>query len=250
MRRALSLLLFCLLACVAGAQWDDALAPQLEAGIATRAPLRGVQQARTGAFAAARLHGEAWRAEAVWHQSFRRADEHLAALSLGYEVWKSADAATIELRAAHRRFGAAPSARAGVVEHTTELGVRFQGAPIRSVVPALSYDRDLRRDADIVEARLTREFALTRWGAFLTTSVFGGWVDASNAAPGRVGTSVRDAYAYFGADARLPYRVGERTMLVLTAHASTAHGASGVWSALADASRPRAGLGLSVTFDF
>lgn len=251
MRRAFSLLALSLSAFVvaAAAAWDDELAPQFEAGFSTRAAVRGLEQAREGSFASLRVEGESFRADVSWHQSFRRGDEHLGTLGFGYDVWKGSESSALALLVTHRRFGEAEGRGRGV-EHTTEVGVRLTATPVGAFVPSLAYFRDLRRDADIVEGRVSREFALTRWGAFLNTSFFAGWIDASDVVPGRNAPSVSDGYAYWGADARLPYRVGERTMIVLAAHVSAADGASGAWSPRPHASRTRAGLSLSLTYDF
>lgn len=251
MSRPLLLLLVYFLTPAGAAAWEDELTTRLETGFATRAPVRGVEQAREGAFGTVRLAGESFRADAWWHQSFHRGDERVAALGAGYEIWKGSDSASLAIVGTHRRLGDAGNPTGSrPVSHTTELGIRYTAMPFRTVVPSLSYLRDLRREADIVEMSLAREVALTRWGAFLTASVHAGWVGAADVSSGRAGPPVRDGYSYFGADARLPYRIGERTMVVLGAHVSSAHGAGGAWSNLPRASRTHAGLNLSVTFDF
>jgi len=246
MRRA-SIAFFCLLAAsLAQAQWDQELL-QLETGVATRAHLRGVEQARLGALFAFRLVKESVQADASWHQSFHRSDERLASLRLRHQLWSGVNDDVLEVVGAHRRFSSRVSHAA---EHATEFGVRYQAAPIHGYVSSLYYARDVRRDADILEVRVDRAFALTKWGAFLNTALFVGWVDADDVSAGRPVPPTHDAYAYWGGEARLPYRVGERTMVVLAGHVGGADGASGAWSTLAGASRVRAGLDLSVTFDF
>lgn len=246
MRRCF-LLLFALLPAGALAAWDEEPVATLQLGYASRADWRGIQQAGQGAFGAARLAAARWTGNLRWHEAWRTADPRLIDLQAKFFLWDEPGAWALGLSAAHRRWR---SGRSLPTRHATEVGVECRGVPLQGFVPSVVYFRDLRRDGDGVELRLVREFALTRWGAFLTWSTWAGWMDAARVQPDVPGPARGDAYAHYGTELRLPYRIGERTMVLLGAHATTTQGASGIWAASGRAGKARLGLDLSVTFDF
>ncbi|MCM2274905.1 MAG: hypothetical protein NDI75_08960 [Candidatus Didemnitutus sp.] len=246
MRRC-SILLLALLPAWALAAWDDEPVATLQLGYASRADWRGIQQAGQGAFGVARLTAPRWTGGLRWHEAWRTADPRVVDLQAKFFLWDEPGSWALGLSAAHRRSSAGANLP---VRHATEVGVECRGVALRGFVPSVAYLRDLRRDGDGVEVRIAREFALTRWGAFLTWSTWAGWMDAARVQPDAPGPARSDAYAYYGTELRLPYRIGERTMLVLGAHATTTQGASGIWAASGQAGKGRVGLDLSVTFDF
>lgn len=246
MRRC-SILLLALLPVWALAAWDDEPVATLQLGYASRADWRGIQQAGQGAFGVARLAAPRWTGGLRWHEAWRTADPRVVDLQAKFFLWDEPGSWALGLSAAHRRWSAGASLP---VRHATEVGVECRGVPLRGFVPSVTYLRDLRRDGDGVEVRIAREFALTRWGAFLTWLTWAGWMDAARVQLDSPGPARGDAYAYYGTELRLPYRIGERTMLLLGAHATTTRGASGIWAASGRAGKARGGLDLSVTFDF
>jgi hypothetical protein len=245
LRIAFTLPLSTALAVAAGA-WEDDLAPRVEVGLHSRVIERGVDFAGAGAFGAVQLRSERWWAEAEHREPWRGAHARLSRLAVEYQH-DLPDAFAVALRAAHRRH---TGVRGWGWNHSTELGVALRGAAQQGFTPSVSWVRDLRLQADVTEARLAHSLALTRWGAFLDWSLVAGWVDAANLRPDSAGPRRADGYGYAAAEARLPYRIGESTMVVFEATGAGTRGASALWSARGRGDGVRLAFSLSVTRDF
>lgn len=247
MRRAVFLL--CLLspwATDARAWEDDELHATVEFGYRSRQLERGVDFAGHGGWGRVEISAAGWRGEAELFAPFDGGESRNGTLSGEYRR-QFANETRISLLAAHRRFsGASGFGR----EHSTEIGIEYARAGSVGLNPSLSYRRDLRLRAHIAEFRLGHSYALTKLGAFLDWGAFVGWMEAENLRPDAPGPRVGDGFGYGGVDARLPYRIGERTMLVANAEISGTNGANALWSPRGRGDGLRASFGLSVTFDF
>ena len=68
--------------------------------------------------------------------------------------------------------------------------------------------------------------------------------------PESVVRDTRDAYAYYGADVRLPYRVAMHWLLIAEAHLTGTVNQSRAWSPLGRGAGSRGSLNLSARFEF
>ncbi|MDP2138266.1 MAG: hypothetical protein Q8J74_10460 [Candidatus Didemnitutus sp.] len=245
MRRLCSLLIFAAFTAALGA-WEDELLTKLEFGFATNVAVEGIERAGEGVRAGVDFSSAGFRGEVTIHQPFDRGEPRVSRLALRHS-WTIGEEFSLGLSARHFRQDGAP---ANVTRHRSQLGAVLAWTRVDGWTPSVAYHRDLRLQADLAEVRLARSLALPNLGAFLEWSVFAGWIDAADARPDAAGAAVSDTFSYYGAEARLPYRVGERTMLVVTGRLSGATGNAAFWSPTGRSGGTRAGVDLSVTFDF
>ncbi len=245
MCRIRTLLIFAALTASLGA-WEDEPRTTLGFGFASRLAVDGIERAEAGATAGVDFSFAGFRSDVAIHRSFRRAEPRVSRLALR-QSWTLGEEFSVGLSAKHSRQDEVP---AGMTRHSSQLGAVLTWTCLDGWTPSVAYHRDIRLQADLAEIRLARSFALTNLGAFLEWSAFAGWIDAADARPDAAGAAVRDAFSYYGAEARLPYRIGERTMVVVTGRISGAIGNAAFWSPTARHGGTRAGVDLSVTFDF
>lgn len=250
MLRALRHLLIVFVPAAVGAlpvwAWDDSPQVVLETGYRSGFLLRGIDLAGHGAWGGVALASGGLRLRAEAGAAFEHGEAHPAVLQAEYH-WELADGLDLAMVGAHRRLdGAAGAYR----RHATEFGLMFTRPLPGGSRLSLDLRRDLRLRAQLSELRLTHEYALTKVGAFLEWSVFAGWVDAADMLPDAAGPRRGDAHGYAGAELRLPYRIGERTLVAASAVASGTRGASRLWSPRGKDDGLRVALGLSATFEF
>ena len=85
---------------------------------------------------------------------------------------------------------------------------------------------DFRFRSDTAEVSLARSIALSKWGAFLEINFYAGQVAGADWRPDAPGPRLHDSYAYWGGEARLPYRIGAHTTLTTGLHYAETGGRS------------------------
>ncbi|MDP1580850.1 MAG: hypothetical protein Q8M02_11260 [Candidatus Didemnitutus sp.] len=225
--------------------WDDEPRGAIEVGYATGVLRDGVERARAGVYSRADFAQNGWRGALALHEPFRGAEPRIVQLSAAHE-WRVGEEFSIGVTAEHFRQEQAPL---NSLRHATRVGALVQWQPLGGWATELSYQRDLRLRANVSEIRLARSFALTRLGAFLEWNAFAGWLDAADARPAAPGVAIRDSFGYAGMAARLPYRVGERTLIVVAAELATTTGQATFWSPLGHRPHTRATVQFAITFE-
>lgn len=184
--------------------------------LVSRHVTRGLERAGASLQASAALLTGGFRGELWANQPFRRSDAREVQLT---GTWAQAvgTAGGLELVGRWYVYGNPPpgranqSAEAGAVAHwTMREGLRA----------SVGYHRDIQLQADTAEAEVDWSLPLTKWGTYLDFRFFAGWSDAKNWRAGGGSPAVRGGYGYGGVDARLPYRIGEHTTVVLGLHGS------------------------------
>ncbi len=225
--------------------WDDEPRGAIEVGYATGVLRDGVERARDGVFARAEFAQDGWRGALALHEPFRGAEPRVVQLAAAHE-WRVGEDFSIGVTAEHFRQEQAPL---NSLRHSTRVGALVRWQPLGGWATELSYQRDLRLCADVSEVRLARNFALTRLGAFLEWSAFTGWLAADDARPDAPGAEIHDSFGYVGMEARLPYRIGERTLIVVAAEVATTTGQATFWSPIGSRPRTRVAVQLAVTVE-
>lgn len=226
--------------------------PAAEPGIAVQVEFlserifRGLERGDETVSAGVSWRGESWRAAWRGHAPLR--SEAPAEWNLeGGWLARPGGRVAVEALATWSHY---PRARGGMAPDTFELGVRAWWTLPREVMVGLGGFHDLTLEATTGEASVLHSVALTRLGAYLDLRAFLGWSEARDWRPRAAGACRAGGYGYFGADATLPYRIGEFTSVVVGL------GYSEAWNARDAGAYPDAGgrhnlTGrVGVTFDF
>jgi len=244
MYRAISACLLLVLSSALVAQDESAITADV--GYASRRVFRGVERSGDAMQASAALSSGGWRG-CVWGSlPFEGAEPDEVNLNLGYAA-NLTDQLSVGIDATQFWFGNS-SARA--TKQSFEAGVKAIWTARGGISTTLAYHHDLRLEADSVQGALGYSLPLTKLGAFLELSAFGGWVDGDDVRPDAPGPPVGDGYGYFGAEAYLPYRIGGHTTVLVGAHFADTVGQNRLWSPIGAGSGSRGWVSLSVSFDF
>jgi len=110
------------------------------------------------------------------------------------------------------------SASRGETKNSFEVGVELTYSTPAGFSPSVYYYHDFRLESDTIQAALGYSLPLERLGASVDMSVFGGAIDARDAAPDAMGPAMRDSYTYHGVDLTVPYRLNGAATLSVGVH--------------------------------
>lgn len=224
----------------------DEWLPTVDVGYVSRNVSRGVERAGSSVETTLGLKHDRFRGEVRLTRPFAGGEPDEVDARVGY-AFQPTGRLTIEATARQFLFSDAP---AGATKRSTEAGLVATWALREGFAPSLAYHHDFRLRADTVEAALSHETPLTRLGAFLELKLYAGWSRADDVRPDAAGPRIRDGYGYWGAEARLPYRVGEHTTLVAAVRLTGSENQARAWSPIGQGGGLRGGVGLAVSFDF
>lgn len=219
----------------------------VSSGVVSRHVYRGVE--RSGAAWQVGLDGtlRGWRGQLWSSRPFNSTDPGEVSSSLGY-VWSVTKGLSIEAAGTHFWYVDAPVA--GAAAHSFEANLRVTWITRHPLRWVLESGYDIRFHSLATEGSLQYDLPLLRWSTFLQGRVFVGHVQAKDVLPDAEVAGVSDAYDYWGADLRLPYRISWHTTLAVDAHFTEATGANRYWSPSLAGPGRRAWLGLSATYEF
>lgn len=237
--------LLCLVGTMARAQEDEL---KTTAGLewSTRRIFRGVAYSRGTAQGAVELSQHGWCGRVETHAATTggRADETDLSVSYGAavtEVWR------LEAGAIQRwRSGLS----AGAATAMTEAGLAAVWTGRDGIRPKLTACHDFKLRAEICELSLEVSQALTSLGAYAEWRFFAGWATADDLLPGVAGVRVHDAYGYYAAEVRMPYRIGAQTSIVAGAGIAGNTGQSPAWAPREQVVRTGGWLSIGVSVDF
>jgi len=226
---------------------SDDLVVRVSSGIASRYVYRGVE--RSGAAWQVGLDGAArgWRGQFWSNLPFDSTDPDELNSTLGY-VWSVTQDLSIQASGTHFWYVDAPVI--GAAAHSFEANMRMTWITQQQLRWVLESGYDIRFDSLAVEGSLQYDLALPRWGTYLQGRVYIGHVQAKDVLPDAGSVGISDAYGYWGADVRLPYRISWHTLLAVDAHYSEASNSDRYWSPRMEGPGPRAWIGLSATYEF
>jgi hypothetical protein len=215
-------------------------------GYASARIFRGVERSGSAAQASLDLAGNGLRGGIWTSQPLRSGEPGETDLSAGYS-WKIAGPVTLEATVTQYLFTrTAP----GGTKQSTEAGFQATWADESGLTATLAGFHDFRLKADGAQAAVSYSLALKSLGAYLELSSFAGWVNGADLRPDSAGPATKDAYAYFGVEAQLPYRVGAHTTVTTGVHLTDTTGQSRSWSPVNAAGGARGWVSIAVNFDF
>ncbi|HWA24868.1 MAG TPA: hypothetical protein VG734_04265 [Lacunisphaera sp.] len=219
----------------------------VSSGIVSRHVYRGVE--RSGAAWQMGLDGavRGWRGQFWSSRPFDSSDLGELNSTLGY-VWSVTKDLSVEASGTH--FWYVDSSVVGGAAHSFEANLRMTWLTRQQVRWVLESGYDIRFHSLATEGSLQYDLPLPHWGTYLQGRVYVGHVRAKDVLPEAAGAGVSDAYAYWGADLRLPYRISWHTTLAMDAHYTEAAGVNRYWSPSLAGPGRRAWLGLSATYEF
>jgi len=225
---------------------DGELALAATTGLATGYAYRGVERSSAAWQAALEGSLDGWRGRLWSNRPLDSAEPGELQSSLGY-VWPAAGALAVEVRGTHFWYIDGPGN--GAAGHSFEAAVQLDWNLRSGWRPGLGFAYDIRYRSRAVEASLAYDVALPKYGTYLELRVYGGHLSAEDVLPDTTGAGIGDAYAYYGADVRLPYRIAPHWMLVAEAHLTSTINQSRVWSPLGRGAGSRGLLNLAVRFE-
>jgi len=225
---------------------DGELALAATTGLATGYAYRGVERSSAAWQAALEGSLDGWRGRLWSNRPLDSAEPGELQSSLGY-VWPAAGALAVEVRGTHFWYIDGPGN--GAAGHSFEAAVQLDWNLRSGWRPGLGFAYDIRYRSRAVEASLAYDVALPKLGTYLEFRVYGGCVAAKDVLPDTTGLGISDAYTYYGADVRLPYRIAPHWMLVAEAHITGTVNQSRVWSPLGRGAGSRGLLNLAVRFE-
>lgn len=223
------------------------LALRMSSGVVSRHVYRGVE--RSGDAWQIALDGtlRGWRGQFWSNRPFDSTAPGELRSTLGY-VWSVGEALSIEASGTHFWYVDAPVA--GAASHSFEANVRMMWRTKRELRWVLDSGYDIRFHSLALEGSLEYDLPLLRWGTYLEGRVYVGLVQAREVLPNAPVVVGNDAYDYWGADLRLPYRISGHTTLAVDAHYAGAADPDRYWSPRLAGPGQRAWLGLSATYEF
>jgi hypothetical protein len=225
---------------------DGDLALAVTTGIASGYAYRGVERSMTAGQAALDGALGGWRGRFWSNRPLDSAEPGELQSSLGY-VWPPAGALEVEVSGTHFWYVDAPGK--GAAGHSFEAAVQLNWNAPGGWRPGLGFAYDIRYRSRVVEASLARDVALKGLGAFLEFRVYGGHVAAKDVLPDTAVAAIRDAYTYYGADVRLPYRLAAHWVLVAEAQITGTVNQNRAWSHFGHGAGSRGLLNLAVRFE-
>ena len=241
-----AVLLLSLLVGAAGAQADEPPAVEAKFGFASREVFRGVERGGASAQAGVEFYREGFYGGMDTNQPFSRDGAREVNLHAGF-AWEPNSALKLDASLTQNWFSQAPG---GGVDRSLEAGLAATLAPINGFTPGLAYYHDFRFRADTAQISLARSIALTKLGTFLDLNFLAGWVNGDNWRPDAPSPRLHDSYAYWGGEARLPYRVGPHSTVVAGLHYEDAFGRSQANGPFGHQTRGNLWVSLGVNLDF
>ncbi|HVT74397.1 MAG TPA: hypothetical protein VHD61_14780 [Lacunisphaera sp.] len=214
--------------------------------LVSRQVFRGVERAGPSAQVDVGFAGGGWQGDAWTTQPVDRGQARETNVNAGY-AWNPAADVALEMSTAYSWFTRVPG---GGVSHSLEAGLTATLANVRGFVPSLACWHDFTFDADTLQVSCAHSIPLTKLGAFLECNAFAGATAGDDWRPDAPGPRRRDGYGYWGAEVRLPYRIGAHTTITAGLHYSGTSGrslANGVFG-LSAASNFWATLGVNLDF--
>lgn len=226
---------------------NDDLSLVTTANVASRNVYRGVE--RSGAAWRAGLDGAlyGWRGRLWYSNPFNSDEPGELRSSLGY-VWALTKTVTVEASGTH--FWYIDEYANGAASHSFESALQLSWTIRGGLRFGLATSYDIRLRSLGIEASTSYDIALPKWGAFLECRLYAGNLAGKDILPDTTGETTRDAYTYWGAGVRLPYRIGAHTTIVAEAHLVETNGQAQAWSPLLQGSGSRGWLSLGASFDF
>lgn len=226
---------------------SEDLVVSASSGVVSRHVYRGVE--RSGAAWQVGLDGavRGWRGQFWSSRPFDSSDLGELNSTVGY-VWSVTKDLSVEASGTH--FWYVNSSAAGAAAHSFEANLRMTWLTRQQLRWVLESGYDIRFHSLVVEGSLQYDLSLLRWGTYLQGRIFAGHVQAKDVLPDAATAGVSDAYGYWGADLRLPYRISWHTTLAVDAHYTEATGASRYWSPSLAGPGRRTWLGLSASYEF
>lgn len=226
---------------------SEDLVVSMSSGVVSRHLYRGVERSNEAWQVVLNGAVRGWRGR-VW--SSRPIDSTTPGelrSALGY-IWSKTKALSIESSGTHFWYVDAPVA--GAAAHSFEANLRMIWTTRQNVRWVVESGYDIRFRSIAMEGSLEYDLPLNHWGTYLEGRVYLGNVQAKDVLPDAAAAGVRDAYSYWGADLRLPYRISWHTTLAVDAHYTEATGANRYWSPSLAGPGRRAWMGLSVIYEF
>ena len=232
----------------ASSRWQsDDLSLVTTTNVASRNVHRGVERSSAAWQAGLDVALYGWRGRLWYSDPFKSTEPGELRSSLRY-VWALTKTVTVEASGTH--FWYIDEYAKGAASHSFESALQLSwdiGGGLRFGLET-SYDIRLRSLG--IEASTSYDIALKKWGAFLECRLYAGNFAGKDILPDTTSETTRDAYTYWGADVRLPYRIGAHTTIVAEAHLAETHGQAQAWSPLLQGSGTRGWLSLGASFDF
>lgn len=190
--------------------------------VVSRQVFRGIERAGASAQMNFECAGGGWRGGAWTNQPFDRGQVRETSVNGGY-AWDPTGEISLELSTGYSWFSRVPG---GGVRHSLEGGLTATVANVHGFVPSVAWWHDFTFDADTLQLACARSIPLTRLGAFLECNAFAGMTTGEEWRPEAPGPRRHDGYSYWGAEVRLPYRVGAHTTVTAGLHYSATSGRS------------------------
>lgn len=241
------ILVLLLLHAVSGlyAQEDDLMTNAL-VGLTSRHVFRGVEHAGAGAEGTFQVARDGWRMGAEFSQPFDRNEPGEGILTAAY-AWKATKQFKVEALVMPRwSIETPPSA----TSHSVEAGLSASWELPKGVVLELTGLHDWRLKGNTLQMTLNYSLPLENLGAYLEWSASAGISSAHDLRPDALGLPIHDAYTYYGASVRLPYRISSNTTVVGGLHVAESDNQSRFWSPIAAPGGVHAWVDLSLSFDF
>ncbi len=238
-----------LIAAVSGlhAQEDEA-APTATVAIASQRVFRGVKCSGASGQGSFQVARDTWRMGAEFIQPFDHDEPDEGNLNADYG-WHATKQLKLEASVTSRWFSKMPP---GATRYSFEAGISAAWTLPKDFSLELAAFHDWRLKADTLQATVNYSMPLKSLGAYLEWSASVGTATARDLRPAAVGSSapVRDAYSYYTASVRLPYRIGPHSMLVTGVHLAKTDNQSPFWSPIGARSGTRVWAELGLSFDF
>ena len=229
-----------------GAQTGD-LALTASTGISSRYVHRGVVRSATAWQAALDGSIKGWRGRFWSSNPFDSAEPGELQSSLGY-VWSASKSVSVEMSGTHFWYVDQPIK--GATAHSFEANVKAIWTSESGWRWGIDCGYDIRLRSRVVEGSVAYDLPLKTWGTYLEGRVRAGHLAARDLLPDTVLPGVRDAYTYFEADMRLPYRfISTGVVVALDVQFATTRNQNRYWSPLLKGSGNRGWIGLSASMD-
>lgn len=225
---------------------DGELALAVTTGVASRYAYRGVERSTTTWQTGLEGELDGWRGRFWFNRPLDSSEPEELQSSLGY-VWPAAGVLVVQARGTHFWYVDGPGN--GVAAHSFEAAMHLDWNLRSGWRPGLGFAYDIRYRSRTMEASLAYDVALPDFGTYLELQAYGGHVAAEDVLPDTRVAGTRDAYAYYGADVRLPYRVAMHWVLVAEAHLIGTVNQNRAWSPLGREAGSRGSLNLFVRFE-
>ena len=225
---------------------EESPAVQVNLDYASRYVFRGVERAGASAQATVEFARDEFHFGVTSNQPCRSGETRDLNLHATY-TWQPVSDLKLEASIAQNWFADVPG---GGVDHSTEVGLSATFALVGGFTPGLAYYHDFRFRADTTQVSLARSIALTKWCAFLDLNFLAGWTSGDDWRPDAAGPRMHDGYAYWGGEARLPYRIGPHSTLVAGLHYQDAFGRSLAHGPFGRPARRNLWVSLGVNLDF